>query len=271
MSHSILLRPAVPGPRPLEAPCTGRSTIPTPARPARPPSPAVWVLCNMMFLCWLVYCFGYDRVSSRLLAVCFRLLLRYIVVVCSAAASQSQRPPSLPGRLACDLCGVRYALSVLVMVLCRIQSGRESVASRLFCFRLRLLCPPPILSHHITSCTQHTPHASHIHRLHPHATRTKRRAHHTHCTYHTLTIPGITPPTPRTFHTHHIHTTPHPLITHIHPQTPHTTRHSFLRICKSEMYALCSMPGMHSSARSSSTNISNAIHPSKVKLSYTKS
>ena len=34
----------------------------------------------VMFLCWLVYCFGYDRVSSRLLAVCFRLLLRYLVV-----------------------------------------------------------------------------------------------------------------------------------------------------------------------------------------------
>ena len=64
------------------------------------------------------------------------------------------------------------------------------------------------------------------------------------------------------------HHTPHTTSTTL---TPHTTRHSFLRICKSEMYALCSMPGMHSSARSSSTNISNAIHPSKVKLSYTKS
>jgi hypothetical protein len=161
------------------------------------------------FACLLVFVFFWDR--------------RYIVrlVVCSAAASQSQRPPSMPGRLTCDICGVRYAFPVLVVVLCRVQSGRKSVASRLFCFRSRLLCPPPILSHHITSCTQHTPHANHIHRLHPHATRTTRRAPHTHCTYHTLTIPGITPPTPRTFHTHHIHTTPHPLITHNHPHQSH--------------------------------------------------
>jgi hypothetical protein len=34
---SFLLRPALPGPRPLDAPCTGRPTIPTPARPAWPP------------------------------------------------------------------------------------------------------------------------------------------------------------------------------------------------------------------------------------------
>ena len=40
MPHPILLRPALPGLCPLDAPCTGRPTIPTPARPAWPPSPA---------------------------------------------------------------------------------------------------------------------------------------------------------------------------------------------------------------------------------------
>ena len=41
MPHPILLRPALPGLRPLDAPCTGRHTIPTPGRPAWPPSPAL--------------------------------------------------------------------------------------------------------------------------------------------------------------------------------------------------------------------------------------
>ena len=143
MPHSILPRPAVPGPRPLDAPCTGRSTIPTPARPARPPSPAVWVLSNMMFLCWLVYCFGYDRVSSRLLAVCFRLLLRYIVVVCSAAASQSQPPSARP---ACPAASPEIYVVCVTLFLCwswccvgynRVGLKKKVTADELYEKRLR--------------------------------------------------------------------------------------------------------------------------------------
>ena len=43
MAHPTLLLPAMPGPCPLVAPYTGCLTIPVPARPARPPSPAMCV------------------------------------------------------------------------------------------------------------------------------------------------------------------------------------------------------------------------------------
>ena len=146
------------------------------------------------------------------------LLLRLIQV-----ASRSQCPPGPPGRLACDVCVCNVLF--LCWLVCRL--GFDRVGSRLlvgcFCFRLRLLCPPPIPSHHITSCTQHTPHASHTHHLHLHASRTLHAVHLTH-TALTTHLPDITPPTPRTSHTHHIHTTPHPFTTHhIHhaPHPPH--------------------------------------------------
>jgi hypothetical protein len=270
MPQPTTLFPAVPAARPPFAPGTGRLASPVPVRPARPPSPAiVYVQCADPVLVgvllrlrsgrsWLISgCFVFDRGILPCLdeppAPSLRRRVQRRPVV-PASTSLAQPRLRLPGALCCSAQQwLPFSLAV-------------SVA---------LACLPAIvhslLSHRITSCTRHAPHTNHTHRLHLHATHTTRRAPHTHCTYHSLTIPGVTPPTSRTFQTHHTHTTPHPLITHIHPQTPHTTRHSFLRICKSEMYALCSMPGMHSSAQSSSTNISNAIHPSKVKLSYTKS
>jgi hypothetical protein len=143
------------------------------------------------------------------------------------------------------------------MVLGRVQSGRTSGARRLFCFRLQLLCPPPILSHHITSCTQHTPHANHIHRLHPHATRTTRRAPHTHCTYHTLTIPGITPPTPRTFT--HTTSTPHQgHSSHTIISTHLTTTETRSCSRKLEMAYSCPVPVDALCARSSLSKLSKA-------------
>jgi hypothetical protein len=43
MPHPTSLLPVVPGPRPSAALCTGRREIPMLARPARPPSPALYV------------------------------------------------------------------------------------------------------------------------------------------------------------------------------------------------------------------------------------
>ena len=181
MPHPTSLLPAMPGPCPLVAPCTGCLAISVPARPARP------------------------------------LRLRYVCVQCAAP----------------------------VLVVCRL--GFDRVGSRLlvgcFCFRSRLLCSPPIPSHHITSCKQHTPHASHTHHSHLHATRTLHAVHLTH-TARTTHLSDITPPTPRTSHTHHIHTTPHPLITHSHP---HQSLYHRLVLAPASLrwHTVYSVPWMH--------------------------
>ena len=49
MPHPTLLLPVVPGPRPSAALCTGRREIPMLARPAWPPSPALYVC-----VCWVM-------------------------------------------------------------------------------------------------------------------------------------------------------------------------------------------------------------------------
>jgi hypothetical protein len=71
MPHPTTLFPAVPAARPPFAPGTGRLASPVPARPARPPSPAmVCVQCGVFGWCVAAASIGPQLVDSRLL--CFR-------------------------------------------------------------------------------------------------------------------------------------------------------------------------------------------------------
>ena len=118
--------------------------------------------------------------------------------------------------------GAVYALPVLVLVVCRIRSGRLSVAIRLLSLSA---APAGVLSNHTI---HHTPHA--------HSPRNIRTPHTPHTTHTTL--------------------------------TPHTTRHSFLRIRKSGM--VCPWWYIWDALRCL-IKFNKSIQSSQVKTSYTKS
>jgi hypothetical protein len=63
--------------------------------------------------------------------------------------------PACPSAFAGDICDVRCAALVLVEVLCRIRSGRLSVAVRLL---LLSVAPAGVLSNHTIHHTPHPPH-----------------------------------------------------------------------------------------------------------------
>jgi len=215
--------------------CRGRALLMLPVQDAprsqRPPGPPARlrlcglcaVQCDVPELCEWLGCFGYNRISGRLLAVCrcFWLVPLFSFAVRLSLCATTRHPQSMPAPSA-PMPWLRSR-----GVLCSAHSVCEGrfVGPRLrslqVCFRSVLLSVAvqhraPTTSLH-PLYTQHT----HTHRLHLHATHTTRRAPHTHHTYHTLTIHDTTPPTPRTLHTHHIHTTPHLLTTHNHPHHSH--------------------------------------------------
>ena len=162
-------------------------------RSQRPPGPpaAVCRLCDVQYavpeLCGWLSCFGYERVSSRLLAVCrcFWLPLFSFVMRLSLCAT-TRRPQSIPTRSApipwlrsrgvlCDahsVCEGRFVGSRLRLLAVCFPSGLLSVAVHHHAPTTSLL--PPHTAHTprntctstplapYTPCTAHTPHLPHI-------------------------------------------------------------------------------------------------------------
>ena len=184
--HTIMLRPALPGPCPSRCAVYKAPLSPMLARPARPVSPAKCVLCSVLSLRWLVCSFGYDQVSSQLPVGCFQLLLSSVakrLLPCVATRRPAVNAHS-PG------CRV-----VALVVCCAMRSVCEG---RLAGSRLQLLCCGRTCSrllyttiHHpfFHVCHPYTTHTlSHTHRLHLHATRNSHAVHLTHTApHHTLT------------------------------------------------------------------------------------
>jgi hypothetical protein len=162
--HTIMLRPALPGPCPSRCAVYKAPLSPMLARPARPVSPAKCVLCSVLSLRWLVCSFGYDQVSSQLPVGCFQLLLSSVarrLLPCVTTRRPAVNAHS-PG------CRV-----VALVVCCAMRSVCEG---RLAGSRLQLLCcgrsfrVRTLHTHHIHTTpqpliTHNHLHPSHYHRL----------------------------------------------------------------------------------------------------------
>jgi hypothetical protein len=110
MPHPTSLLPAVPGPRPSAALCTGHREIPMLARPARPPLPALYVcLCvlgGVMFLCRSM-CFllsGQLSFAIRLLQLSIGLAVALHSFSVSFSVAHVVRCSPSRLRLRCALC-----------------------------------------------------------------------------------------------------------------------------------------------------------------------
>ena len=234
-----------------------------PARPARPLSPAMCVLCNVLSLRWLVCSFGCDRVSSRLLVGCFQLLLfpvamrlfRRVATRCPAVNAHSPGCRVVALVVCCE-CAVCAKVALQVRACCRFVS-----------VSLALGCHTPPSTTHSSTYALHTPHihsSTHTACTSPRHSHLTRRAPHSHRTDRIFTTPSIIPPTPRTLRTHHIHTTPHPLITHNHP---HQSHYHKLVLCsrKFEMVTVYAVPrGCTLCLIKSDKCIQSCKHPSQV-------
>ena len=166
MPHPISLLPALPGLRPLDAPCTGRS------RSQHPPGPpgrlrlhcvCVCVLCDVMFPCRLM-CF---LLSGRLPSA-MRLLSRSVAL---AAVSLSPSVSVSGARVIC--CSPTPSCrGCALLMCCTVQCVRKSLCGFAFADACGLLSAVP--PHHTTSI-HHTPH----------------HAISTHLIHHTPRIPTI--------------------------------------------------------------------------------
>ena len=150
------------------------------ARPARLAALAcivcVCVGCVMLLSGRCASCF---RVGCRLVCGCLGVVSAVALLMFSDSVSDAHVGCCSPSRL--RMRGAVYALPVLVLVVCRIRSGRLSVAIRLLSLSA---APAGVLSNHTI---HHTPHAHSPRNIHtPHTPHTTHTTLTPHTTRHSL-------------------------------------------------------------------------------------